>query len=225
MNGMMKISAGAILISALLLLISACSGEVSFSQIEPSHDIAEMLALEGQAKALAEELAADAVLKQVDRGRDMVGYIFHYTDTAATRVITVSVPVDEVPSGEWEVRTGISPLIGHQSPGLFLGSLRVGPDAVVKAATEHWKACPVRGLSLTGEEDQLTWLIFCNLPEGVVSASMDGTTGEFVPSQAPPAQPPPTATPDCQLYKSAQGCQSFFGHRDGLVDVGVGVGQ
>ena len=72
--------------------------------------------------------------------------------------------------------------------------MRIGPAAVVKAATQHWNGCPVRGLSLHGEEAQLVWYIFCNLPEGVVYGTMDGVTGEFVPSLAPPAIVPPTAT-------------------------------
>ena len=75
-----------------------------------------------------------------------------------------------------------------------ISPLRIGPAAVAKAATQHWNGCPVRGLTLAGEGGQLTWYIFCNMPEGVVSGIMDGVAGEFVPSLAPPAIVPQIAT-------------------------------
>ena len=202
----MKHTAGAFLISALFFGLSACSGDASSSPTEVGRDIAELIAVADQANALAEGVAADPVLRQVDLGRDPVRWGIRFTDAAATQEITVVVPLKDVPSDKWEVRTGISPLVGHQSSGLFLDGLRVGPGAVIEAATKHWNGCPVHGLTLTGEDRQLTWYIFCSLPEGVVSGTMDGVTGEFVPSLAPPAQLPPTATPDCERYKSAQGC-------------------
>ena len=225
MTVVMKPTFSVLLLSALFFGLSACSGEVSSSQREAGLEIAELIAVVHQATPLAKGIAADAVLRQIDQGRDPVRWIFRFIDGAATQEITVMVPVEDVPIGQWQVRTGISPLIGRRSSGLFLDGLRVAPSEVVKAATAHWNGCPLRGLTLTGEGDQLTWYIFCNLPEGVVSGTMDGVTGEFGPVQKPPARVPPTATPDCLRYKSAQGCQSFFGYRDGLVDVGIGVGQ
>ena len=225
--GVMQHTFGASTISALLFGLSACAGEAASSPQEASRDVVELITVVDQATALAQGIEVNAVLRQVDQGRDPVRWLIRFTDdAAATREITVTVPVEDVPSGQWEVvRPGMSKLTGHRSSGFSLDGLRVGPAAVVKAATEHWNDCPVRGLSLTGEEDQLTWYIFCNLPVGVVSGSMDGIVGEFMPSLAPPARVPPTATPDCNKEKSAQGCQSFFGHRDGLVDVGIGVRQ
>jgi hypothetical protein len=49
-------------------------------------------------------------------------------------------------------------------------------------------------MTLYGEEDDLAWTVFCNLPEGVVSGSVDARTGVFTPSLAPPAIPPSVAT-------------------------------
>ncbi len=51
-------------------------------------------------------------------------------------------------------------------------------------------------MTLFGEEEDLSWIVFCNLPEGVVSGWVDVRTGAFTPSSAPPAVPPPVATPD-----------------------------
>ena len=131
-------------------------GRESFdSARQPDADVAALVALSEKAARRAEEEAPDAVLRQLDLGRDRVRWWIRFTDAAATWEITVLVPVEDVPSGEWEVRTGISPLIGHQSLGLSLEGLRIGPAAVVKAATQHWNDCPVRGLTLVGEEHQL----------------------------------------------------------------------
>ena len=201
----MKLGTGVLLI-ILFFGLDACSGGTFSNQREADGDIAELITIVGQATALAEGVAEGSVLRQVDLGRDPVRWGIRFTDAAATQEITVVVPLKDVPSDGWEVRTGISPLIGHQSSGLFLDGLRVGPAAVIEAATKHWNGCPVHGLTLTGKERQLVWYIFCNLPQGVVSGTMDGVTGGFVPSLAPPAQLPPTATPDCKRYRSAQGC-------------------
>ena len=76
-----------------------------------------------------------------------------------------------------------------------LRSLRIGPASVVRAATGHWPDCGIRGISLHGQGDDLVWYVFCNLPEGVVSGTVDGQSGVFTPSLAPPAIVPPTATP------------------------------
>ena len=202
----MKFSSGILLALSLIYGLSGCSGEASSSQEEVGPDIAELMAVADQATTLANGVAADAVLRQVDLGRDPVRWWIRFTDAAATQEITVIVPVGDVPIEDWEVSTGISPLIGHQSPGLVLDGLRIGSGKVVQTAAQHWNGCPVRGLTLTGEEGQLVWFIFCDLPEGVVSGSMDGVTGEFVPSLAPPARSPHTATPDCRRYNSAPGC-------------------
>ena len=191
----MKFSSVILLTLALFYGLSACSGEASTNQGGAEPEIAELLALADQAATLAKEVAEDAVLRQLDRGRDQVRWSFRFTDAAATRVVTVTVPAEDVPIEEWEVSTGISPLTGNQSLGLFLDGLQIGPATVVKAATQHWSGCPLRGLSLIGAEHQLVWYVFCNLPEGVVSGTMDGQSGVFTPSLAPPAIVPPTATP------------------------------
>lgn len=193
---MVKIGTGVLFVLTLFFGLGACSGGSSSGQRETDRDIGELMAVVDQAAALAEGVTAGPVLRQVDVGLDPVRWRIGFIDAAATQEITVVVPVADVPVGQWEVRTGISPLVGHQSEGLFLDGLRVGPLTVIEAATKHWNGCPVHGLTLIGEEGQLAWYIFCNLPGGVVSGTMDGVTAEFVPSLAPPAIIPPTATPD-----------------------------
>ena len=104
---------------ALFYVLAACSGEASSRREEPGRDVAELMNAADQATTLAQGEAADVVLRQLDVGRDPVRWIIRFTDAAATRAITVMVPVEDVPSGAWEVSTGISPLIGHKSQGLF----------------------------------------------------------------------------------------------------------
>ena len=190
---------------ALLCVLTACSGQIGASA-DRGPDVLDLIAIESQAEARAQEIFPDALLRQVDLGRDPVRYRFHFTNAAATQGVVVKIPVTDAPSVKWEVAPGSPKLLGHPSPGFNLERLRVGPAFVVKAATRHWEGCPVRGLSLHGVEDTLTWYIFCNLPKGVVSAMVDGVTGEFTASLAPPAFPPPTATPNCGQDKSVPDC-------------------
>ena len=144
----------------------------------------------------AREVAADAVLRQVDFNPRDGRQSFRFTDGAAPEVISVTVPSAASSPDQWQIHVGISPLGGHPRPGLLLRALRIGPASVTEAATEYWQGCGIRGLNLIGEGADLVWYVFCNLPQGVVSGTVDARTGVFTPSLAPPARVPLIATPD-----------------------------
>ena len=75
---------------------------------------------------------------------------------------------------------------------MILHDLKIGPSSVVETATKYWEGCSVTGLGLSGEGSELFWHMFCGLPQGVFSGVVDGRTGAFTASNAPPARMPPT---------------------------------
>jgi hypothetical protein len=187
---------GLVLGSIALLLLAACGGD-STPTPAADPDAVTLVAMGEEALGLAREAVPDAVLRQVDVSPDGGAISFRYTDEAATQTVAVHVPGPEVPRDDWSVLDeGLSPLIGQASPGIDLRALRAGPAAVARSATGHWSGCGVRALTLYGEGEDLSWTVFCNLPEGVVSGSVDARTGEFTPSSAPPAVPPPSVEAD-----------------------------
>ena len=156
-----------------------------------------MLAELGQAALVrARSVSEDAVLRQVGLASRDGPFTFRFTDAEATLAINITAPSGDVPPDQWETVHGhLTPLLGRPNPGIDLRGLRIGPADVEQAATGHWAGCGIRGLSLMGEGEDLVWYVDCNLPQGVVSGTVDGLTGEFVPSDAPPVFAPPTATP------------------------------
>ena len=161
---------------------------------QPDADVAALVTLSEEAARRAQEEAPDAVLRQVGVSPDVGRTIFRFTDPAATKEVSVTVPEPGAPPEAWKIHIGVSPLIGHPSPGIDLPSLWIGPASVMRAATGHWPACGIRSIGLHGHGDNLVWYVDCNLPEGVVSGTVDGQSGVFTPSLAPPAIVPPTAT-------------------------------
>jgi hypothetical protein len=148
-----------------------------------------------EALGLARNKVPDAVLRQVDVSPDGGAMSFRFTDEAATQSIDVHVPGPDVPRDDWRlVDVDVTPLIGQPNPGIDLRVLRAGPAAVARSATGHWSGCGVRAMTLLNDGEDLSWIVFCNLPEGVVSGWVDAQTGAFTPSSAAPAIPPPSAT-------------------------------
>jgi len=189
------IKTGLVLGSIPLLLLAACGGD-STPTPAADPDAVTLVAMGEEALELAREAVPDAVLRQVDVSPDRA-ISFRFTDEAATQTIAVHVPGPEVPRDDWSVLDeGLTPLIGQASPGIDLRALRAGPAAVARSATGHWSGCGVRAMTLYGEGEDLSWTVFCNLPEGVVSGSVDARTGEFTPSSARPAVPPPSVEAD-----------------------------
>ena len=161
----------------------------------PDADVGALQALSEEAARRAEEEALDPVLRQADVSIDVGQITFRFIDAAATKDVSVTVPKPGAPPESWSIRSGGSYLIGHPSPGINLLSWQIGPASVAHAATGHWPACVIRSIGLTGQGDDLVWYVFCSLPEGMVSGMVDGQSGVFTPSLAPPAVAPPTAKP------------------------------
>jgi hypothetical protein len=184
-------------LSLVLLVSGACMGGAKSARqmpvFAPDADVASLVAAGEQAAQLVREKTPDAVLHQIDT--DLHTTTFRFTDKASTQEISVLVPAAGVPPGQWGVEVNPrTPLVGNMSPGLNLHSLRAGPNRVAQAMSGRWPGCTIRGLTLYDENDKLVWAAFCNTPEGVVSGSVDGATGVFHPSVAPPASLPVTAT-------------------------------
>lgn len=145
----------------------------------------------------ASRVVPDPVLRQVDVIPPAGRAIFYFTDVAATLEVRVETPSPNAPSDEWEVTlTTTSKLVGFRVPALNMNALQVGPASVARALTRAWNGCTPTSFTLTGKGDDLEWVGFCRLPDGALATGMlDNRTGEFLPSPAPPAYPPPTATP------------------------------
>lgn len=160
-------------------------------------DVIEIIATGEEAMERARQRIPTAVLRQVDFGSDPAIRAFRFTDAAATQTLTINFTVFETDNGQWRaIEEGLTPLIGYAHPGIDIEVLRTGPAAVHQAATDEWPDCELRGLMLNGTGTDLTWRIFCNIEAGVVSGTLDDSTGVFTPSPAPPVRPAPTAVPN-----------------------------
>ncbi len=178
----------------LLLVTAACTGG-STAPTQDSDALA-LASMSDQAAQLAREVLPDAVLRQVNVTSDGT-FTFRFTDPEASQTtLMVKVPSPDVPTEQWQILdVGQTPLMGHPEPGLRVESLLVGPEAAQRAATSHWQDCRISDLGLGGSEENLVWYVSCQVAQGGVSGIVDGRTGDFTPSPAPPAVPAPTAMP------------------------------
>lgn len=159
--------------------------------------VLEIIATGEEALGQARQRIPTALLRQVDFGPEPDMLTFRFTDAAATRTLSITFSAFRPDNGRWRaIEQGLTPLTGLTRPGMEIGALRTSPEAVRQAATDNWPDCELRGLMLFGTGNDLTWHIFCNIEAGVVSGTLDDSTGVFTPSRAPPVQPPPTAVPN-----------------------------
>ena len=183
----------------LLLASTACAitpvtaDHTAQSISTPDSEAVKLIAMGDQAMQIAQK-SQGVELRQVDT--DLTITDFRFVDAALTREITIVVPEQDAPTQKWVTTVNtVSPLLSFAQPAMDLHSLRLGPSRVAQAITNHWPGCSLRGITLYLEQGRLTWLAFCNTPEGVVSGSMDDETGVFQPSSASPASIPAIATP------------------------------
>jgi len=135
-------------------------------------------------------------LRQVDNNLER--YTFHYVDAAGTTSYAITMPTPQTSLSEWEVlQTNDVQLINNPDPVISLATLQVGPHEVADAMTREWQGCHVSGLTLyfDGTEQDLLWTGFCTMADGMVTGSTSNRTRTFVPVNALPDLPPPTATP------------------------------
>ncbi len=188
-----------ILFFMLALALTACttppvSANSAKNTVSPSdQDAITLIALEEQARQMAQKSQGE-VLRQVDT--DLTTFDFQFVDYALTREITIFIPELNAPTEKWSTTVNlVSPLLSSAQPDMDLSGLKIGPNRVAQAITSHWAGCGVRGIILYPEKGKLTWLAFCNTPEGVVSGTIENETAVFQPSTAPPASIPAIATP------------------------------
>ena len=185
-------------VSLLPLALTACAvlpvsaDHSANTNSTPDRDAMQIIAMGYQARIIAQKSQGE-ILRQIDTDRTTTD--FRFVDRALTKEIMVVVPKTNAATETWRITVNtVTPLLTYAQPGIDLHRLRIGPQRVTQAITNHWPGCSVRGLTLYLEKDQLTWLAFCNTPEGVVSGSMENETGVFQPSSAPPAFIPAVAT-------------------------------
>lgn len=174
------------------LLIACGSPESSgLSQLGSHANLTDMVSLAGDSYSLDRQLVPEVVLRQVDYYAE--GFVFRFTDAAAAKGITIHASTGTSPE-QLKVIDGNPKLLGHPSAGLDIAAINVDAESVLELAQNHWSNGDFRSLGLSGAGQDLSWYVFWNLPEGVVSAWVDAVTGEFTPSTAPPAIVPPIAT-------------------------------
>ncbi len=203
----------------LLLGLAACAGfgpstpNGTLSPDTPDSDAASLVPMGEQALNVAQKVAKNLVLRQVDT--DLFITDFRFVDSALTLEIMVVVPTPDSPVEKWEnVVSTVSPLLTQAGPAIDLKTLRVGPNRVLRAVEDTWPGCSLRSLTLyrgngsrlagsaasaasaaaASGSDPLTWVIFCTTVKGIVTGKMDNQSGAFLPSGASPAPIPTTAT-------------------------------
>ena len=180
----------------MISLVPVGCGSPSPTLRPPDPDAIVLVDLGQEALERIRGVSASAVLRQVNVIAEGGPFELQFTDAQAIREISITIPTADADRGTWTVRLpSDSKLTSHPSPGMELGSLRVGPAAAAAAAARRWDECEIRGRSLTGEGSYLVWHVFCSLAVGMVSVTVDGRTGELVPSEVPPEVVPPAAPP------------------------------
>lgn len=174
-----------------LFVLSTCTT----SATAPPTDTALLGQWESAATQRLEGLMDAPRLRQVDT--DLERYTFHYVDAAGTTSYAVSMPTSQTPLSAWEVvQTNDFRLINNPYPAVSIDTLQVGPHEVADAMTREWQGCHVPWLTLyfDGMEQDLMWTAFCTVGGNMVTGSTSNRTRTFVPVNALPALPPPTAT-------------------------------
>ncbi|MCH8223472.1 MAG: hypothetical protein IH868_08695 [Chloroflexi bacterium] len=180
----------AIFVTLLTVTTVACSGNAD----QADEDAIRLAGMADQAVTVASESIENPVLRQIAFGELDGSHRFIFTDPAATVGVEVIAETPALPVAEWQVRD--SEFVMHRpEAGLDVSSVRVGPGAVLDAASDQWPGCELRSMTLVGGDEGARWYVFCNLPEGVVSGKVNVVTGELTDSDAPPARVPAIATP------------------------------
>ncbi len=191
-HAQMNLMTGLLMVCLVLFALVACAK----SEITPDSDSLELVTKSDQARQIAQKEIPDAVLRQVNT--DLHKTTFWFTDKAGTKEIDITTPSSDAPPDQWSTYiTSLSPLLGRSELDMNIKDLRGGPSRVAQAITAQWSGCQIRGLILyrNESENDLTWVTFCDTPQGTVSGTMSNRTGVFQPSNAPPARVPMTATP------------------------------
>lgn len=182
-----------LVLTMLAGVLSGCAGAPAPPTPTPSPDpeVAGLVALTDQAAALAGRAAGEAVrVLQLDTDRTWIAWRF--MDLDVEQEVSVRAPDWQAAPDTWTVT--VTPVLKPHA-GLDLRGLHVGPERVGAAALAHWPDCAAPTFTLFGMGVDLEWTVFCRVPAGTVTGTMDAAGGDFVPSAAPPIPLPPTAGP------------------------------
>jgi len=145
-------------------------------------DVLGFVALAEQATRRARQVRPEATLRQIII--DVQTANFLYTDAAAIEEFVVEVPIgdESVRSDQLTVEMiepAVARYVGGPALSVNLDNLRIGPDRVKEAITQHALGCNFSHSVLYPEGDMLTWVAFCATGDGLVSGRMDNQTGVF----------------------------------------------
>ncbi len=177
----------------MMPLLAACA----LGEIVPDPELVKFTAMSEQARQIAQKEIPDAVLRQADT--DLIQTTFRFADKAGTRELDVTAPSSNTPPDQWTANLiSLSPLLGRPESDMSIQDLHIAPNRVAQAALAQWPGCHIRVLILYRDENEndLTWVAFCDTTLGTMSGNMSNRTGLFQSPNAPPAQIPVTATPE-----------------------------
>ena len=172
----------------VVVLVIGCSSRSP----EPDPDALNLRDMAAQ--ALAESGIDEPAMRQISVNPSTGVHAFIVTDQDATVSVQLWADGPDQPPNDW--RRVPMEFVRHQAD-VFLDVelIKVGAPTAMDAAIEHWRGCVPRSQTVFGSaEGDTRWVLFCDIPEGTVSGWVDVQTGEFKPSQAPPAIRPVTAT-------------------------------
>jgi hypothetical protein len=182
----------------IVMLAVGCSD----STLEPDADalaLREMAERALEVSGIDEPVLRQIFVNEVDFNPYAGSHGFAVTNKDATVGVQISVDNPNQPSDEWRVISLDFPT-RYQGEGLYVDikALNVGANAAMAAITGHWPGCMPRGQMVAWSDDGgggNDWYLFCDISEGTISGWLDAATGEFTPSDAPPAVAPGIATP------------------------------
>ncbi len=200
-----------------VLAAGACSGSEQAATVGPDEgralerdaDAVRLIEIANVATELVREYAANPILRRFRASSAMGPFYFEFTNEAATQMMAVGVTDPTTPQDEWTIDLGlpIDPhYVGRPNLKTELEELLVGPRSVEIAALGHWPDCGmVEGMQPETYGKKPIWRVWCNVPGGVASGSVDARTGAFMSdgvAQPPAITPPRESAPSSSTPSS-----------------------
>ena len=177
---------GVLALLALFVMVTSTRARAS----GPDSEASALERLGGRAEQLAAGAGEEPVLRQVEVVAESDARVFRFVDPEARREIDVRVWWPDSPVERWEVSAAEYARTAYQAaPALDLRALRTGPQAARGRLAEADGQCAVMSQTLFGEGARLSWSLSCRRPDGVIMATVDGSTGALHLPSASPAQP------------------------------------
>ena len=192
----MKCSLRLALVVVLAVILAGCAGPATPAPT-PDAEMAQLSSMAAQALPLAQKIAPDAVLRQIDS--DAYQTFFDYTDAAASKEVTVWVKSPGAPPAQWQAQPAAqSNLVSPGESGIDLTSVKVGFGRAAQIITVYWPGCLMQTLTLFNQNNKPTWLGFCKNSDGIVSGMVDAQTGNLTITTSATPVAFPTKVPAIQ---------------------------